>query len=191
MIDHREYEEWLQAEFDGELSPERRLALDQHVAACARCAAERAELAKLGDLLTRSAAPVRPDFRSAVMSSLPAAGWESRSPRTWALPLAMLAVFGTAAAILMGISAARLEPGGPFAGALSALGGLLGSSLLAGAGLVAASWRGVGLAASALASRSPLGLGVLGVGVLCLNLLVWRLLRGRRTAAGVVRRGRG
>lgn len=189
-MEHREFEEGLELEFDGELGAERRARLQDHLRSCPRCQAQSAELAKLRALLDRSAVAVRPDFRSAVMSALPAAGWETRNPRTWAVPLALVAVLGGAAAVLMGVSAARLEPGGPFLGALQALAAMLGSTALAGGGLLAASWRGVGLAVSALADRSPLALGVFGLGVLCLNLLLWRLLRDRRPAAEWGRRER-
>ncbi len=59
---------------------------------------------------------------------------------------------------------------------------LFGSSLVAGAGLLNASWRGVGLALGRLFDGSLLNLVALGVVVLGLDLLFLRLLLSTRRA---------
>jgi ABC-type cobalamin transport system permease subunit len=119
---------------------------------------------------------VQEDFRDRVLSSLPTAGWESRSPRTWAFPAAVFALLaGIAAAVMGGRSHASLLS------ALSAVAGMFRASAVAGAGLIAASWKGLGMAFSAALS-SPMSLGAFGIFVLCLNLLLVSLLRRRRSA---------
>src|SRR5262249_13112313 len=105
-MDHENFREWLQMEFDGGLEAGRRPALAAYLETCAACKKEHEELAALRATLAEASVPVRPDFVSAVMSALPPAGWESRHARTWALPLALIGAFGGAAAILAGISAA-------------------------------------------------------------------------------------
>jgi hypothetical protein len=66
------------------------------------------------------------------------------------------------------------------------------ASAVAGAGLIAASWKGLGMAFAAALS-SPVSIGVFGVFVLCLNLLLVSLLRRRRAvssgALGAMRSG--
>jgi hypothetical protein len=62
-------------------------------------------------------------------------------------------------------------------GAFEALFDLALTATQTGAGLLTASWQGVGLAVHELFGGSPLRLAVFGLGVLCLNLLFFRLLR--------------
>jgi len=182
--DHSIYREWLNLDVDGLLGREERSRLEEHLAACGECQREREELLGLEGLLRRAAVPVRPDFRSAVMASLPAAGWEARSPRTWRFPAAVF--------VLLGALAAAVIVAGPVAvpsglSALLAVGGMLRAAALAGAGLLAASWKGIGLIVADVIS-SPMSLGAFGFLVLCLNLLLVSLIRKRRPAqAGAVR----
>lgn len=184
-MNHELLREWLQMEFDGELDASRRADLEAHLSICAECAGERASLRRLGESLQAARLAVRPGFQSAVMAALPATGWESRSARSWAWPAALMVALGAAAAAVLasGSSADR----GPVAGALGALVDLMVTATQTGAGLLAASWQGVGLAVQDLFGGSALRLGVFGLGVLCLNLLFFRLLR-RRTAEAAVRR---
>jgi hypothetical protein len=181
-MNHDQLREWVQMEFDGELEAGRKADLDAHLAVCPECAAERASLARLGQALSRARVEVRPDFRSAVLAALPSAGWEARSPRSWAWPAALFVVFAGVAAGLLGSADAAAASQGPVLGALAALADLLATTVETGAGLLTASWRGVGLALGDLFGGSFVRLGVFGFGVLCLNLLFYRLLR-RPTAA--------
>jgi hypothetical protein len=59
---------------------------------------------------------------------------------------------------------------------------MLQASILAGAGLLGASWKGLGLVVDHVIS-SPASLGAFGFLVLCLNLLLISLIRRRRPAA--------
>jgi hypothetical protein len=187
---HAEIQDWIELESDGELRDERQLrVLDEHVAGCAECAAARAGSLQLRAALDSARVTLRADFQSAVMAALPAAGWEARSPRTWAVPLALFALLGGAAAAVVGLEAARLQPSGPLAAAFLALGDLFGAALLAGGGLLGASWRGIGLAVRELAGSSTGSLVALGGLVVGLNWMVWRL--ARRRAPARARKDRG
>ena len=106
--DHTILQEWLNLEADGCLPAERQAQLDEHVAVCASCRQERAGLAALGALFARSALKARPGFTARVMESLPAAGWEGRHPRTWALPAAVSFLLGGLAVYLLGHGSAGL-----------------------------------------------------------------------------------
>jgi anti-sigma factor RsiW len=174
--DHDTFREWLNLEADGALAPERRAPLEEHLAVCAECRAERDALLALAALLDGHRAAVRPELRARVMASLPPVGWESRSPRTWAFPAAVFA-------LLAGISLFAVGGGSHSSvfSALEAFTGLLSATAVAGAGLIAASWKGLGLAFGELFS-STMSMVVFGVFVLCLNLVLFSLLRRRRPA---------
>ena len=60
---------------------------------------------------------------------------------------------------------------------------LLSSSALAGAGLLNASWKGLGMAFQDLLGQSVWNIVAVGVLILCLDLILYRLLFGRRTVA--------
>jgi hypothetical protein len=62
------------------------------------------------------------------------------------------------------------------------MGGMVRAAALAGAGLLGASWKGVGLIVENIIS-SPVSLGAFGFLVLCLNLLLISLVRRRRPSA--------
>jgi anti-sigma factor RsiW len=177
--DHTTLQDWLNLEADGCLPAGQRRALDEHVAGCPECQRERQTLAALAVLLAGARLPVRADFKARVMASLPAAGWEGRHPRTWSLPAAMCLVLGGLAVYLLGHGAAGLSTA---SSALLAVGGMLRAGLEAGAGLLNASWKGVGMVAQASFS-SRMALAVFGVFVLGVNLLLISLVR-RRGAAG-------
>ncbi len=180
--DHNTYREWLDLEADGRLEgKEERARLEEHLASCAECRREREELQAFEGLLRRSAIAVRPDFRQAVMTSLPAAGWEARaasSARTWRFPAAVLVLVGALAAALL---LAGSESASSGFSTLAAVGSLFRAAILAGAGLLAASWKGVGLVFERVIS-SPASLGAFGFLVICLNLLLISLLRRKRPA---------
>lgn len=187
--DHTTYREWLNLDADGMLSHEERTRLESHLATCPECRRERGELAALDGLLRESRIAVRPDFRASVMSSLPAAGWEVRSARAWRFPVAAFVLLaGIAAALLSAGSIAGAETSA--LGTLAAVAELVWATVLAGAGLLKASWKGIGIVVEDVLS-SPLSLGVFGVFVLCLNLLLVSLLRRKRPAELPAARGEG
>jgi anti-sigma factor RsiW len=183
--DHNTYREWLNLDADGLLPREQRGRLGEHLASCAECRREREELAALDGLLRRSAIAPRPDFRAAVLASLPATGWEARAPRAWRFPAAVIVLLGCLAGALLAAGSASAPSG---VSALLAVGGMLKAAALAGAGLLAASWKGIGLIVEEVIA-SPASLGAFGFLVLCLNLLLISLVRRRRPAAAAARKG--
>jgi len=186
--DHSTFREWLNLDADGRLAPEERARLDEHLAGCDECRREREELVAFHRLFERSALPVRSGFADSVMAALPHAGWEGRSPRTWQFPLAVAAMLMLVAGFLVAGSASA--PSG--LAALDAMGGMVRAAALAGAGLLGASWKGIGLIVGDVIS-SPVSLGAFGFLVLCLNLLLVSLVRRKRpssaTAAAAMGRG--
>lgn len=179
--DHGTYQMWLHLEPDGELTRAELGALARHLAACAACRAERREIAALGDRLAAAAVAADPALARNVMANLPPAGWEARNPRSWTAALGLLALLGVAAAVAARLGAA--EPAPALAGAFVALLDLFRSAALAGAGLIGASWRGVGLALGEALADSPVGFIVFGVLVAALDVLFVRfLLRAMRGA---------
>ena len=74
----------------------------------------------------------------------------------------------------------------PWIGTLTAIAELLRSAALAGTGLLAASWSGVGLALGDLLSRSPVGFAAFGLFVLGVDFLflryLWRVSRRESVA---------
>ncbi len=181
--DHSTYREWLNLDADGGLDSGDRALLDEHLASCADCRREQEEIVALDALLRSSALPVRPDFRASVMSTLPTVGWEARSPRAWRFTAAVIVLLGGFAAALLIAGSAPAASG---FGALAAVGGMLQASILAGAGLLGASWKGLGLVVDHVVS-SPASLGAFGFLVLCLNLLLISLIRRKRPAAVAAR----
>jgi anti-sigma factor RsiW len=183
--DHDTFREWLNLDADGMLAPAERARLDEHLAGCEECRREREELLAFERLLQRSAVPVRPGFADAVMAALPPAGWEARSPRTWRFPLAVAAMLMMIAGLL--VASSSVAPSG--LAAVGAVGGMFRAAALAGAGLLGASWKGIGIVVEEVIS-SPVSLGAFGFLVLCLNLLLVSLVRRRRPSAAAAHRGR-
>ena len=186
--DHDTFREWLNLDADGMLAAEERARLEEHLAGCEECRREREELLAFERLLERSALPVRSDFADAVMAALPPAGWEAQSPRTWRFPLAVAAMLMLVAGLMMAGSTSASAPSG--LAALDAVGGMLRAASLAGAGLLGASWKGIGLIVEDVIS-SPVSLGAFGFLVLCLNLLLVSLLRRRRPSVAPEAAARG
>jgi|CXWL01.1.fsa_nt_gi hypothetical protein len=190
-LDPVELAEWLDRDVEGDLEPSQRARLAALSATTPELAVERAQLERLRSLLAAGQISVEPTFSLRVMAGLPAAGWEARHPRFWLGPAFLAALLAAAAATFVGVSSARLEPGVPFVAAFGAVLALLGKSLLAGAGLLGASWRGVGMTVGRFLSASPANLAAATVAVVCLDLLLVQLLRGRKTAAATAPSGRG
>lgn len=181
--DHTTYREWIDLDADGALGATERQRLEAHLGACGDCRSERQALGRLGAMFTDGRVPVREGFRSQVLAALPAAGWEARNRRSWLLPLAVAAVLAAVAVGLGVLGSSPLGPAGSLLGALDAVAGLAAAGALAGAGLLAASWKGVGLVTLEAVGATPGGLVAFVVLVICLNLLLLSLLRRRRTAA--------
>ena len=159
------------------LDPARRAALAEHLTGCAECQKESRDLRELHHLLSASVVQPREGFTGEVMRALVPAPWEARALVVWRWPFAMLLALGGIAAVLLGGAAASLEPSAGSFDAFVALARLLESAALAGAGLLGASWHGLGsgLGEWLVASKSHLALA--GGLLLALNLLFLRLLR--------------
>jgi anti-sigma factor RsiW len=190
--DHDTFREWLHLEADKDLSPERRERLESHLAECPECQAERRDLAHLSRALASGRLAVRADFRQNVLAALPAAGWEARHPRTWRFPAAVAVLLGTIAATFFG---SGRSAGSPVLGALFAVAGFFRATLVAGLGLMQASWKGLGLVFGEIFSSWP-ALTAFAVVVICLNLLLLTLVRRRAPSpvgseAGSARSGGG
>ena len=173
--DHITFRELLYLEPDGELNAGDRSRLKQHLDVCSDCRRERQELAVFGELVNDSAIPVGEPFTQKVMEDLPAAGWETRSPRTWLAALAVALLLAVGAAMLIGTANEDVVSSLPLAAA-SAVWELLSSSALAGAGMMAASWKGLGIAFQEVLGRSVWNMIAFGVIVISLDLLLLRYL---------------
>ncbi len=180
-VDHSHYLELLYLESDGRLTAAERSEVARHLQTCAGCRKLESEIAGLERLLAGSRVRVEHGFSARVLEALPPAGWEARNPRSWTAALGLLALLGVAAAVAARLGAA--EPAPALAGAFVALLDLFRSAALAGAGLIGASWRGVGLALGEALADSPVGFIVFGVLVAALDVLFVRfLLRAMRGA---------
>jgi len=85
-------------------------------------------------------------------------------------------------ALAAALLAAGSAPASSGLGTLAAVGGMLQAAALAGAGLLGASWKGIGIVVEDVIS-SPVSLGAFGFLVLSLNILLISLVRRRRPSA--------
>lgn len=183
-IDVETLREWASLELDGELSPRERAELQRASERDPRLARERAHLTQLATLLRSEDLALDAGFKAQVLRSLPAAGWEARHPRSWKFAVGLLLLLGGLSAALVGAGSAELAPAGPFVGALTALLDSFRAAAMAGAGLLAASWKGLGLALGAALSGSWIGKVAFGLFVVSVNLMFYLLWRGSgRTAS--------
>ena len=173
--DHVTYRELLYLEPDGELKAGERSLLQQHLSVCAECREEQQELAAINLLIDRSAIPIDESFTQEVMDALPPAGWETRAPRTWLAALAVVLLLAVGAAALIGSASEDVASAVPLA-AVAAVWELLSSSALAGAGMMAASWKGLGIAFQEVLGQSVWNMIAFGVIVISLDLLLLRYL---------------
>ena len=184
QIDHSTYQEWLHSELDGALTTGERSQLRDHLVYCDQCKAEKEELIQLERLLADSHLPVRAEFCDEVMASLPASGWEARFPKSWIAALVAVVMLVAGAAALISSAGSGLEPAVPLAGAFVAILEMLQSSVLAGAGLLTASWKGLGLAFQELLGGSVWNLLAISALVFAVDFLLIRMLvRQGRPAA--------
>lgn len=173
--------EWIDRSADGTLEPELRPRLEAALAAQPALAHEAARMVALHGMLADSRIEVRPGFTHEVVSALPPAAWERR--RAWRLPLALAAGLGVAAAVFLAFAGGG--DSGAF-GTIAAIGDFFQVTLLAGAGLLGATWSGVTLAVDELFAGKRSMIVALVVGVIFLDLLFLRMLRRRsaRSPAG-------
>lgn len=161
----------------GMLAPAEKARLEAHLAGCADCRRERESLHMLHARLAASVIAPREGFTGEVMRALVPAPWEARALVVWRWPFVLLLALGGLAAVLLGGAAAELEPGAGSLGTFLALARLVESAALAGAGLLGASWQGLGSSLGEWLGASKLNLGLAGGLLLGLNLLFLRLLR--------------
>ena len=183
-VDHSIIREWLYLERDGALTTGQRSQLQQHLGHCPECQHERLELQAFDRLIDEAKIPVSSTFTSDVMKALPAAGWEARAPRHWIAALGAVAALLLTAALLIGVSSDQLMAAAPL-GAVAAVVEMFRASALAGAGMLAASWKGLGLAIQEALGDSVWNLVGFGVLVLSLNILLIRLLTRVRPSRAV------
>lgn len=158
-------------------APADRARLAEHLAGCAECRQERDSLQSLHLRLAASVVQPREGFTGEVMRALAPAPWEARALVVWRWPFAMLLALGGLAAVLLGGAAAELEPHAGSFDAFMALARLLESAALAGAGLLGASWKGLGSGLADWLGGSKIHLAGAGALLLGVNLLLLRLLR--------------
>jgi len=145
----------------------------------------------LDRLLAEARVAVDPAFTRQVMSRLPEATWSPRPDNARlgdALPTRSARnewAIAAAVATFLIIAAGFLVTGGEAAepGVGTSIVHLLVSTLAAGAGFLAASWRGLGVVVNAALDGSWSALLALGLAALFANGLLVLLLRRRRGAA--------
>lgn len=180
--DHSTFREWLYLEPDGGLSAGQYSQLRQHLTVCEECRQEQHELRSLFRLVAESRISVGEGFRQQVMDSLPAAGWQARNPRSWVAALIAVVALTISAAVLIGANTADLVSAAPIA-AIDAIWDLLASSALAGAGMLAASWKGLGVALQEVLGRSIWNWVAFGALVIGLDLLLIKVVLRQRAVA--------
>ena len=176
LADNTTILEMIDLEADGCLPEADRDRLDAALADDPAYRHELDELTALNQALASSRVDVRPEFSNRVMGSLPVAAWEPAGRQGWGLAAAVAVVLAALSATLFGLGGVG-QDSGPVLGVVAAIGQALRASLVTGAGLLGASWRGVGLALGELLTVSPLTTVAFGVLVVGLNLLFFRLLR--------------
>lgn len=176
--------EWLDLEADGCLGEAERSELEAALKVDPELRRVREELADLHQALASSKIEVAPGFVERVMAALPAAPWRRSSRRSWGVAAAAVAMLAVASSLLVGGGSS-----GPLLGVFGAIGQMLQASVMTGAGLLGASWRGVGLALQEVLTVSPGTMVAFGVVVAGVNLLFFRLLRRRVGVAQPVERG--
>lgn len=175
--EHTRLEQSLDEYVDGTLPPAERTKLEAHLSSCDRCRRERETLERLHGLLGASRVAVRPGFAEHVMVSAAKEKPAVRRP-LW-LAVGLVGLLALVSAVLFGV----VRGGGGGLELVLTLADFATSTLLAGAGLLSASWRAAGLAVEEwLLASVPNLLGSL-VLIVALNALAFRLVRSRRSAA--------
>jgi hypothetical protein len=177
---------------DGALPPAEREALRARLTEDEALRREEVQLSRLHELLGAGRVAARPGFAREVMAALPeTAPWGERRLQGWRSAVLALAALVVLALGFLGIAGARLHPLSPALGAARAVADFAAAAALSGAGLLAASWRGVGMALGAaldLPATVVFGLGVVAVNALLLVLLRRSGWRRRAAVRAAVRR---
>lgn len=177
--------EWIDLEVDGALDTSAHDELGAHLVACGSCRAERDGLVAVHGALAAGAVVVDRGFSARVLAELPAAPWEARNARAWALPALLALGLAAGAGFVVAGSAGELSPHARFVPAASALFDLFSASLLAGFGLAAASWKGLGLGVADWLAQSSWNWIAAAIAVGGANYALYRLVSsaGRRRGA--------
>lgn len=191
-MDEATLSEWMDLEVDGALGDGERARLRDLMASRPELAIERRALESLHTLFDEGRIAVRPGFQPQVMAALPRQPAWRRSESApsipaWGWPLAAMLAFALGAAWLLAGSGALA--GGALGGTALAMLDLASTSVLAGSGLLFATWRGVGLGLGELLGNSYLNLAVFALMVVCLDLLFFSMLRRPATAEAEDRAG--
>lgn len=191
-LDCVQHMEALDLALDGALPAVEARQLEAHLAGCDGCREERQRLLSLREALGEAKIAVREGFQADVMAALPAAGWQTAATttteattaapprRAYVRAAVLLVALGGVSALFFALSGGD---GGPLGGSLAALVSSLGAALVAGAGLLGASWSGLGMAIGEMFSASPLTAVGLGVLLVCLSGLLVSMLRRRPQVA--------
>lgn len=172
----------LHRDLDEDLDPDEARDLELLCREEPTVASERRELRALSRLLATDRLEARAGFEERVLAALPERPrWDRAQSRSrWLFPAAVaLALFSGALLLLfLGDAGGETVPE-----LLASVMEFFVSTLLAGAGLLGASWRGIGLALGELL-EGP-GWVAFGLGVLALDVLLLVLLRRSRSSAEV------
>ncbi len=175
---------------DDSLPQAERAALRERLAGDEALRREERDLGRLNELLAAGRIAARRGFTEDVMAALPeTAPWARRPLLGWRTAVAALAAMVALAVGLLGVGGTRLQPASPLFAAARAVVDFAASAALSGAGMLAASWRGVGMAVQA-ALDLPATV-VFGIGVVAINALLVMLLRRNRRRRAVVRAAAG
>lgn len=175
--EHARFQETLDLYADGALSAAEANSLDAHLATCDQCRREMAELESLHGLLRESRVPVRDGFSATVMAQVARSGPAVIRPVALAAGLTVL--FVVLAAVLLAVAGGEVLG----FGVASALADFVASTVLVGAGLLQASWRGIGMVIEEWLLSSLPNLIVSVLLIVALNVLAFRLVRSRRAVA--------
>lgn len=176
---HSEMLQWLEEAIDGELDSSRSEVLEAHLSECAACRQENESVLRLHGMLSDDRVTVAPGFAARVMKALPVEAWQVRPARSFRLAMVLLLVFASSSVLLL--SASGVVGSAPFT-LFGSVADLLATAALAGAGLLGATWQGVGLVLRDLLTGSPTTFIGFAAALVGIHLLLWRLLRPRQKA---------
>ena len=184
-IEEATLREWMDLDVDGALDAPQKAQLTERLRADSELADERGSLESLHQLLAESRIAVEPGFQARVMAALPHPAWRrstaDRGIPAWGAPLAAMLVFALGAAWLL--AGSGLLTAGVVGGTAVALLDLASTSVLAGSGLLFATWQGLGWGLGEVLGDSILNLVAFGTLVVCLNLLLVSMLRRPQAVA--------
>lgn len=183
-VEQTDLARWMDLQAEGLLNAAEKVRLDELLKGKQdrRLVAEQTCWDQLHAALREDHCPVREGFRDEVMASVDLSQWQERQASAWQLPVAAMMLLTLGAVwSLNGVAADS-----PAFGAASAIGDFVQTTLLAGAGVTVASWRGIGMGLEELLAGSAMQWVALSLMVACVNLLFFSLLRRRPGAARAV-----